>query len=147
MQRFSSLFDGPVAKYHVPCHPWPPATALGASAPVTEIGIGYFPPDISEEDQRRWVQLNEVHVRDTMSKADGFLAYSGGMILEELQHPRLGPTKAYFGAWAWMTKEAHVQAAATEEWDRLTRPIQDFPHLLNVVMLHVDVDEMRKDET
>ncbi len=46
------------------------------------------------------MRLNETHVRDIMSKADGFLAYSGGMILEELQHPSLGPTKAYFGAWA-----------------------------------------------
>ncbi len=62
-----------------------------------------------------------------MSRADGFLAYAGGMVAEELTHPRIGATRAYFGAWGWATVEAHKIAAATDEWDRLTRPIQDFP--------------------
>ncbi len=92
--------------------------------------------------------------RQRISSPDhhGFLAYSGGMIVEALSHPKVGPTpdeakaKAYFGAWAWTDKEAHTRAAATDEWDHLTRPIQDFPFLRAVDMVHVDVAQVLKDE-
>lgn len=139
-QNFMSLFSGPMTMYHVQPRPGPPGLVLSkASAPITEIGIAYFPPDMSDGDQEQWVRLNEDYARDIMSRAEGFLAYSGGMVLEPQGHPSLGPTKAYFGAWAWASKEARQKAAETDDWDRLTKEIQEFPGLRSIAKVHVDL--------
>lgn len=88
--------------YHVLLNSPSTKVVLPLSSPqTTEVGIGYFKPDISGTEQKMWLDIGEEHERNNMAPWPAYLACSGGWMIGEQEHKHHGPAKAYLGLWGY----------------------------------------------
>lgn len=111
LEKIRAIVDGAPVIVHVPFKPFPPAAL---TAPVTEVFNPYFPSGFSDaEKQEAETALNKfVDVIRAHSPGNGFIAYSGGWVVEPMQHEGKEHT-AFMAVLGWESTKAHMDFRET----------------------------------
>lgn len=109
VQKIATIMSGPVHMQHAAFRT-PLWTA--AVAPIVEMLTLYFPNDVDQTS----VDTTVIGFIQTIGKnAKGFVGYTTGWILEEVEHEKIeGKGKAYAAAIGWESLEAHMAYRDTQ---------------------------------
>jgi len=128
-KHLMTLVDGNLSMYHANFDPHPPSAALSANIPVTEVLTLYF---TSKDDS---FQGNVRKFIDVLKGFEGFKAASGGWVIEDVEHEKIGSGKkgkAFVGVIGWESVEAHMNARQTDAFKKNIHLLREGPVAMEV---------------
>jgi len=128
-KHFMTIVDGKLSMYHANFDPHPPSAALSTDSPVTEVLTAY----LTSKDESREGNLRKFV--EVLKGLEGFKAASGGWVIEDVEHERIGPGKkgkAFVGVLGWESVEAHMKARETDAFKENIHLLREGPVAMEV---------------
>lgn len=129
-KHLTTILDGTVIMRHANFDPHPPSAALSANSPVTEVLTAYFTSkdDSFDEKAKKFVGILQ-------EKAEGFKGASGGWVMEDVEHEKIGEGKkgkAFVAVLGWESVDAHMRVRETDAFTENIHLLREGPVAMEV---------------